>query len=113
MSAVHTPNNIEDWDRSLYLDDASTMNSSPQNGVAFPGDGQSEGESMQFSAAGKGKRTLSELLKLHAEEGTDATFSPEEANRVAEVLGQWVSAQYLIVGNHLLFFNFGRLPVFN
>jgi hypothetical protein len=36
------------------------------------------------------KRTLSELLKLHAEKGTDVHFSSEEANRLEELLGQWV-----------------------
>lgn len=64
-----------------------------QNSVAFPG--YSEGSDTQAAspteASGKGKRTLSELLKLHAQKGTDVNFSPEEANRLAEVLGQWVS----------------------
>lgn len=37
-----------------------------------------------------GKRTLSELLKLHAEKGTDVHFTSEEANRLEDLLGQWV-----------------------
>jgi hypothetical protein len=37
-----------------------------------------------------GKRTLSELLKVHAEKGTDVHFTSEEANRLEELLGQWV-----------------------
>ncbi|KAF8271866.1 hypothetical protein EI94DRAFT_1656918, partial [Lactarius quietus] len=39
-----------------------------------------------------GKRTLSELLKLHAEKGTDVHFSAEEATRLEEVLGQWINS---------------------
>lgn len=42
----------------------------------------------------KGKRSLSELLRLHAEKGTDVKFSAEEALRVADVLGQWVRIRY-------------------
>ncbi|KAJ4485441.1 hypothetical protein J3R30DRAFT_3696796 [Lentinula aciculospora] len=38
------------------------------------------------------KRSLSELLRLHSEKGTECRFSPEEAARVAEVLGQWINA---------------------
>jgi hypothetical protein len=39
----------------------------------------------------QGKRTLSELLKLHSEKGCHGKFSPEEASRIADVLGEWVS----------------------
>jgi ABC-type sulfate transport system substrate-binding protein len=30
-------------------------------------------------------------MRLHAEKGTNSKFSQEEASRVADVLGQWVS----------------------
>lgn len=43
------------------------------------------------SCAGRGGRTLSELMRVHAEKGTDVTFTAEEASRVADVLKQWVS----------------------
>jgi len=36
------------------------------------------------------KRTLSELLKLHAEKGTNVHFTTEEAARLEETLGRWV-----------------------
>ncbi|KAH9924160.1 uncharacterized protein B0H18DRAFT_1012628 [Fomitopsis serialis] len=67
----------------------------PRNSVAFPG-GEG-GEAEVASGPGRGqdgqpKRTLSELLKLHSEKGKDGTFSPEEASRIAEVLGQWINS---------------------
>jgi hypothetical protein len=36
------------------------------------------------------KRSIAELLSLHAVNGNQAQFSVEEANRVEEVLRQWV-----------------------
>lgn len=30
-------------------------------------------------------------MRVHAEKGTDVTFTAEEASRVADVLKQWVS----------------------
>lgn len=88
----------EDWDRTLNVQPASGQRIS-LNSVAFPtGAEQQEdiAKAQQPDAVVKGgqaemKRTLSELLRLHAEKGTNVTFSAEEASRVAEVLGQWVS----------------------
>ncbi|EIW77187.1 hypothetical protein CONPUDRAFT_36493, partial [Coniophora puteana RWD-64-598 SS2] len=37
-------------------------------------------------------RSLSELLRLHAEKGTDVHFTAEEASRVGEVLKQWINS---------------------
>lgn len=87
----------EDWDRS-ESDIVDSGSSSAR--VAFPshgqaeenGDGAVEGEGSQ-----RGKRTLSELLKLHAAKGSDSNFSAEEATRVADVLGEWVSALFLYI----------------
>lgn len=67
------------------------MRESTPNSIAFPGDGAEAGQATPIAGGGKSKRTLSELLKLHAQEGTDPNFTAEEANMVAEVLGQWVS----------------------
>jgi len=39
-----------------------------------------------------GKRTLSELLKLHAEKGTNVHFTTEEATRLEETLGRWINS---------------------
>lgn len=79
----------EDWDRSLNLSDGART---PRNSVAFPaGANAGAGTEEARDTPGRDKRTLSELLKLHSEKGKDVTFSPEEASRIAEVLGQWVS----------------------
>ncbi|KAF9444642.1 hypothetical protein P691DRAFT_677223 [Macrolepiota fuliginosa MF-IS2] len=101
----------EDWDKSLISEDDSPSQpsdnasqpqrnaSTPRNSVIFPavagdsdttsGGGMSE---RNRYASGQGKRTLSELLKLHAEKGTDCRMSPEEAARLGDVLGQWINA---------------------
>ncbi|KAA1473023.1 hypothetical protein DENSPDRAFT_779311 [Dentipellis sp. KUC8613] len=76
----------EDWDRSEADIDRSLIGSAR---VAFPSSGADAHEPEEGR---RGKRTLSELLKLHAEKGTDPNFSPEEAARVAEVLGQWINS---------------------
>lgn len=100
----------EDWDRSLILDsEPSSLSSSqtftrpistttPRNSVIFPADhdatpGRSRADTLERSGStsAQGKRSLSELLRLHAEKGTDVNFSQDEASRVADVLGQWVS----------------------
>ena len=86
----------EDWDRSMSSDTDPNAVNTPRNSVSFPG-GRNGGDDAVAPSRngslgrGAGKRTLSELLKLHAEKGTDVNFTPEEASRVAEVLGQWVS----------------------
>ena len=89
-----TSSDTEDWDRSMSSDADPNHANTPRNSVSFPGhNGTDEGALLQNGSLGRGagKRTLSELLKLHAEKGTDVNFTPEEAGRVAEVLGQWVS----------------------
>lgn len=73
-------------------EDPESATGNKPNTVSFPGN--DEEQSSTPVAGGKGKRTLSELLKLHAEKGTDVNFTAEEATRVAEVLGQWVGVPY-------------------
>lgn len=98
--SIHSSDS-EDWDRSLMLEDqrsqSSSMESSqykshhtPRNSVAFPGDSNSTPKASESQGRAQGQRTLSELLKLHAEKGTDCTFSPAEASRLGDVLGEWV-----------------------
>ena len=65
--------------------------------MLFPADAGPGEEPGQGEGAGRDKRTISELLKLHAEKGKDVTFSAEEAGRIAEVLGQWVSRVLLLL----------------
>lgn len=86
--SLHSPSG-EDWDRWVQ----DTHNTS-QNSIQFPGTSDPDApEELSRTGSAKPKRTLSELLKLHAERGTDVNFSPEEADRVAEVLKQWVSRE--------------------
>ena len=95
-SSVVSPSE-DDWDRSGTVISVVAPDATPRNSIVFPTD-TTPGRKTRYcqhsrdvSADGKsGKRTLSELLRLHSETGTSANFSPEEALRIAEVLGQWV-----------------------
>ncbi|EKM75792.1 hypothetical protein AGABI1DRAFT_63967 [Agaricus bisporus var. burnettii JB137-S8] len=99
----------EDWDKSLQSeDDIPSQNtpqspppnpSTPRNSVAFPAvEGNDTSASFanvaerRVNTGGPGKRTLSDLLELHAEKGTDCRLSTEEAVRLGDVLGQWINA---------------------
>jgi len=78
----------EDWDRSESDIQLDGNPRTPRNSVLFPADGVPD---LSPKKGGRrGNRTLSELLKLYAEKGTDSKFSQEEATRIADVLGQWV-----------------------
>ncbi|KAJ7231293.1 hypothetical protein B0H12DRAFT_1059443 [Mycena haematopus] len=93
--SLHSESSTEDWDRSLSMDgdDSCAPRTTPRNSVLFPaGAGDEATPGAKGQANGKGKRSLSELLRLHAEKGTDVTFSPEEAARVADVLRDWINA---------------------
>jgi len=82
----------DDWDRSESDINAPNgqANSTPRNSVAFPVDGVEDTPARD--CVGKGGRSLSELMRLHAEKGTDVTCSAEEASRVADVLKQWINS---------------------
>ncbi|KAG6830774.1 hypothetical protein H0H87_007173 [Tephrocybe sp. NHM501043] len=97
----------EDWDRALITSETDSSshsratklsNSTPRNSVIFPVDSDTTPSRSRTttrtveSPTREGKRSLSELLKLHAEKGTDVRFSAEEASRLADVLGQWINA---------------------
>ena len=82
----------DDWDRSLVVQEEQPL-STPRNSVVFPAE-DTPSRPTRFSSTEpreEGKRTLSELLRLHSEKGCNGKFSPEEASRIADVLGQWVS----------------------
>jgi len=82
--------NEEDWDRSESNIQPEGDPRTPRNSVLFPADG---GSDLSPRKGGRrGDRTLSELLKLYAEKGTDCQFSQEEATRIADVLGQWINS---------------------
>jgi len=78
----------EDWDRSESDIQLDGNLRTPRNSVLFPADGVPDLSPKEDGR--RGNRTLSELLKLYAEKGTDCKFSQEEATRIADVLGQWV-----------------------
>lgn len=78
--------------------------STPRNSVIFPAE-ETPGRQTRYSSGsvlhsrngsldildgGRKKRTLSDLLKLHSEKGSNGDFNVEEAKRIADVLGQWV-----------------------
>lgn len=100
---------VEDWDRTIVLDESNTPLTpgaptfpdpvsapSPRNSIAFPVEGDhTDGATLGITFLGvrsRSKRSLSELLRLHAEEGTECNFTPEEVSRLGEVLGQWINA---------------------
>jgi len=90
----------DDWDRSVSMQEASTLSTSTsepaqsRNSIAFPSVTDVVTTVSQHWESSKidGKRSLSELLKRHAEKGTDVTFSQDEAQRLADVLGRWINA---------------------
>lgn len=97
LSLGSNASDVEDWDRSMSSDVDPNHSNTPRNSVSFPGRGAADNEGTpgrnMSLGRGDGKRTLSELLKLHAEKGTDVNFTQEEASRVADVLGQWVGVR--------------------
>ncbi|KAF8126212.1 hypothetical protein EV363DRAFT_1224930 [Boletus edulis] len=86
----------EDWDRSEGEINPSRVNrqanSTPRNSVVFPGDGVEDTPRRSLGGRKEG-RSLSELMKLHAEKGTDVSFTAQEASRVADVLKQWINSE--------------------
>lgn len=100
-TSIHsTGSQHEDWDRSeseIPEDTQARLGNgapptTPRNSVIFPADDSTEKTPGKIPGASEGKseRTTSQLLRLRAADGTEGTFSQEEASRIAEVLGQWV-----------------------
>ena len=103
-SHPHCESETSDWDLSVSMEDL-TNPSTPRNSILFPKDSNADPSSpprrppctsshrdSSPSKEGRPHRTLSELLKLHAEKGTTCAFTQEEANRVGDVLDQWINA---------------------
>ncbi|KAF7296556.1 hypothetical protein HMN09_01062700 [Mycena chlorophos] len=92
----------EDWDRSLSMDGSSPPSPGPQtrslssttprNSVVFPAGSTDADATPGRPGEGSGKRSLSELMRLHAEKGTACKFTPEEASRIGDVLRDWINA---------------------
>ncbi len=133
----HSSQPPEDWDHPEQPTiDRSTLNSSTAappapSRVAFPTHGGGDGDGASCGATpdappshphphrgdrAAGKRTLSDLLKLHAEKGTDVHFTAEEAARLEETLGRWVRVvcRRVIIKSLSLFYYlcFSRGPPF-
>jgi len=93
--SLNSTGSHDDWDRSesdIQLGNQpsnSKPTTTPRNSVVFPADAAEKTPSR--GSVSKGERTLSELLKLHAEKETGG--SADEASRVAEVLGQWINSE--------------------
>ncbi|KAJ7621097.1 hypothetical protein FB45DRAFT_928329 [Roridomyces roridus] len=93
----------EDWDRSMSQDDSQPPSpgsqtrtfatTTPRNSVLFPANHEDDNATPgRGQTAGKGKRSLSELLRLHSEKGTDCRFTVEETAQLADVLNDWINA---------------------
>ena len=94
LSLNSTGTQGDDWERSfVQYDDAADVGTSragtttPCNSIIFPSPVE---DNERTPGKISTKRPLSELLRLHAEKGTDVKCTPEDASRLAEVLGQWV-----------------------
>jgi hypothetical protein len=81
----------EDWDRSSFEINSNVCTTTPRNSVLFPADGghdQTPGRSISPKPDNTEKRSISELLRLHAEKGTNVKFSAEEASRGFGSMGE-------------------------
>jgi hypothetical protein len=106
-SSRHASQPPEDWDHPESTIHPSTTSSAAPTRVAFPSHGGADdtpGPDAPLplpphagSRTSSGKRTLSDLLKLHAEKGTNVHCTPEEAARLGEVLGQWVRVPRILL----------------
>ncbi|KAF7299272.1 hypothetical protein MIND_00875900 [Mycena indigotica] len=92
----------EDWDRSLSMDGSTPPSpgsqsrplatTTPRNSVVFPAGSGDADATPGRPGTESGKRSLSELMRLHAEKGTACKFTPEEASRIGDVLRDWINA---------------------
>ena len=98
--AESSPNGTtsEEWDHSATEIQLSLERLN--NAVSFPAGGRADGEGRgneenakpDSSLSRRMGRSLSELLRRHAEKGTNVNFTAEEALRVGEVLRQWINS---------------------
>jgi len=102
LSLNSTISQGDDWDRSFVQQDGKgdvgaslAVNSqmrTPRSSVIFPSPIEDNQRTPGKRSTPAAKRPLSELLRMHAEKGTDVKCSPEDASRLAEVLGQWINS---------------------
>lgn len=108
-----SPHPSEDWDHAESIVDSPVTPTAPApNRVVFPSRGGTLDDepdaptpdtlpSHSYRSGCPGKRTLSEVLKLHAEKGTDVHFTSEEAARLEDLLGQWVRTFFFLLSFYL------------
>jgi len=83
----------EDWDRStsdIRVEPDPPKTPSP----ARVRDGNDDNEGTPSGA--RGRKSLTDLLRLHAENGKDLQLSEEDEQRLSEELGRWVRSDTLI-----------------
>jgi hypothetical protein len=85
-----THSQIEDWDCSMIL--PAPVQSSDESGATAGRATDGEKDTNAFNTGTKGRRSLSDLLRRHAEKGSEVRLSDEEEDKITEELGKWVSA---------------------
>ncbi|KAF8531314.1 hypothetical protein JB92DRAFT_95402 [Gautieria morchelliformis] len=92
LSIGSSSSTSEDWDRS-----ASEIQADPEppqtpstSRVATVHVVDTENEGTPGGA--KGRQSLSDLLRLHAEKGKDLKLSKEDEQRLSEELGKWINS---------------------
>lgn len=92
-----TSSKSEDWDRSQYDISRTTAPCTPsprRRRVELPSI-----EAVDGTPSRRSGRSLSDLLRLHAENGKDLTLNQEEESRLSEALATWVRNLYLITSD--------------
>lgn len=79
----------EDWDRSVS--DIAPPSTPSRSSLRLPHLNGDNGVDNDGTPSGtKGRKSLSDLLRLHAEKGKDLHLSEEDELRLSEELGRWV-----------------------
>ena len=63
----------------------------------FLANGDVQATPRSAASISRAKRSLQELMRQQAERTKDSSFSSQEAAKVAELLGQWVSGVFFFV----------------
>ncbi|GJJ10512.1 hypothetical protein Clacol_004738 [Clathrus columnatus] len=81
----------EDWDRSVS--DIAPPSTPSQSASRIPQLNGENGIDNDGTPSGtKGRKSLSDLLRLHAEKGKDLHLSEEDELRLSEELGRWINS---------------------
>lgn len=92
----------EDWDRSVSdIAPPSTPSQSHSRILHLNNNGENGIDNDGTPGGTKGRKSLSDLLRLHAEKGKDLHLSEEDELRLSEELGRWVRNELLICPSHI------------